>query len=55
MRGRISGIVFIFAVDAHKNPAIKAMATSLVGLAVLTVICIVLAAMLPESPIHRAA
>lgn len=50
--GQISGIVFIFAMDALKNPATKAMTTSLVGLAVLTAICIVLAALLPESPIH---
>jgi len=52
--GQISGIVFIFAMDALKNPATKAMTTSLVGLAALTVVCVVLAAMLPESPIHRA-
>ncbi|MDH4272220.1 MAG: MFS transporter [Candidatus Aminicenantes bacterium] len=52
--GQISGIVFIFAMDALKNPATKAMTTSLVGLAFLTVVCIVLAAMLPESPIHLA-
>jgi MFS family permease len=52
--GQISGIVFIFAMDALKNPATKAMTTSLVGLAALTVVCVVLATTLPESPIHRA-
>jgi len=52
--GQVSGIVFIFSMDALKNPATKAMTTSLVGLAFLTVVCIVLATMLPESPIHRA-
>jgi len=51
--GQISGIVFIFAMDVLKNPATKAMTTSLVGLAVLTAVCVVLAALLPESPIQR--
>jgi MFS family permease len=54
LMGQVSGIVFIFAMDALKNPATKSMTASLVGLAVLTVVCVVLAALLPESPIHRA-
>lgn len=50
--GQISGIVFIFGMDALKSPATGAMTNSLVTLAVLTAISIVLAAMLRESPVH---
>jgi MFS family permease len=52
--GQISGIVFIFAMDALKAPATRAMTTSLLGLAALTVISAILAAMLRESPVHEA-
>jgi hypothetical protein len=51
--GQISGIIFIFGMDALKAPATGAMTTSLLGLAVLTVISIILAAMLRESPVHK--
>jgi len=52
--GQISGIVFIFGMDALKAPASGAMTTSLLALAALVVIAIVLAAMLRESPVHNA-
>jgi len=52
--GQISGIVFIFAMDALKSPVTQAMTTSLLGLAAFTVICVILAAMLRESPVHEA-
>jgi MFS family permease len=51
--GQISGIVFILAMDAFKNPASKAMTGSLLVLTALTAGCAVLALFLPESPIHR--
>jgi MFS family permease len=51
--GQISGIVFIFAMDALKAPASGAMTTSLLGFAALTVACVILAATLRESPILR--
>jgi len=51
--GQISGIVFIFAMDALKVPASGAMTTSLLGFAALTVVCVILAATLRESPILR--
>jgi cyanate permease len=52
LMGQISGIIFIFAMDAFKSPATKAMTASLLGLAVLTVLSIILAATLHESPVH---
>jgi len=52
MMGQISGIIFILAMDALKSPVTKAMTASLLGLAGLTVISIVLAATLHESPVH---
>ena len=52
LMGQISGIVFIFAMDAFKSPTTKAMTASLLGLAGLTVISIVLAATLRESPVQ---
>ncbi len=51
--GQISGIVFILAMDALKNPVTKAMTPSLLALGALTAGCIVLAALLPESPIYK--
>ena len=50
--GQVSGIVFIFGMDALKAPATGAMTTSLITLAVLTAICIILAALVRESPVH---
>jgi len=52
--GQISGIVFIFAMDALKAPATGAMTTSLLVLAVLTVVSVILATMLRESPVFEA-
>ncbi len=51
--GQISGIVFIFAMNAGRSPSSGAMTPSLVGLAVLSVASAILAAFLPESPIHE--
>jgi MFS family permease len=52
--GQISGIAFIFGMDALKAPESGAMTTSLLTLAALVVIAIILAAMLRESPVHKA-
>lgn len=49
--GQISGIIFIFGMDALKAPASGEMTASLLILAGLAVICIVLAAMIRESPV----
>jgi MFS family permease len=49
--GQVSGIVFIFAMDALKRPD-GAMTVSLVGLICLTVLAVVLALFLKESPIR---
>ncbi len=51
--GQISGIVFIFGMDALKSPATGSMTASLLGLAGLTVVCVLLAAFLRESPIRN--
>jgi MFS family permease len=51
--GQISGIIFIFGMDALKAPASGAMTTSLLILAALTAACAVLAGLLPESPVHE--
>ncbi len=51
--GQISGIIFIFGMDALKAPASGEMTASLLILAGLAVICIVLAAMIRESPVHK--
>jgi MFS family permease len=51
--GQISGIAIIFAMDALKSPATGAMTTSLLGLAGLTVVCVLLATRLRESPIRN--
>ncbi len=50
--GQISGIVFIFAMDALKVPATGAMTLPLVAMAALTAGCVLLATALPESPVH---
>ena len=50
--GQISGIIFIFGMDALKTPGTGAMTMSLVVLAALTIGCVILATRLPESPIH---
>ena len=53
--GQISGIVFIFVMDALKSPATKAMTVSLLALAALTFITVILATFLRESPVHGSA
>lgn len=50
--GQISGIAFILGMDALKSPVTKSMTAPLLGLAGLTVVAIILATMLRESPIH---
>ncbi len=51
--GQISGIIFIFGMDALKEPSSGEMTASLLILAGLALICIVLAAMIHESPVHK--
>ena len=51
--GQISGIAFIFAMNAGRSAATGAMTPSLVGLAVLTVASAILAFFLRESPIYK--
>ncbi|MGA2586906.1 MAG: MFS transporter [Candidatus Aminicenantales bacterium] len=50
--GQISGIVFIFLMDALKVPSTGAMTTSLLALALLAVVSVILATRLRESPVH---
>lgn len=50
--GQISGIIFIFLMDALKAPG-GSMTASLLGLAALAVVSLVLAAFLGESPVHQ--
>ncbi len=52
--GQISGIIFIFAMNAGRSAASGAMTVSIVGLAVLAAGAAALAAFLPESPICQA-
>lgn len=51
--GQISGIAFIFAMDALKTPGTGAMTLPLVAMAALTAGCVLLAMALPESPIYH--
>jgi MFS family permease len=53
--GQISGIVFIFGMDALKSKTDGSMTASLVGLAVLAACAALLALLVGESPIHTAA
>ncbi len=50
--GQISGIIFIFLMDALKAPG-GSMTASLLGLLALTLVSLALAFMLRESPIHE--
>ncbi len=50
--GQISGIIFIFGMDALKSPATGAMTGSLLALLVLTVLCILLSTLIKERPLH---
>jgi MFS family permease len=52
LMGQVSGIAFIMAMDALKDPATGAMTTSLLVLAALAVIAAGLAALVRESPIY---
>lgn len=49
--GQVSGIAFILLMDAVRGPD-GAMTPSLLGFAVLTVICLILSLFLGESPIR---
>jgi len=51
--GQISGIVFIFGMDALKAPASGAMTTSLLILVALTAVAAILAGMVGESPVYE--
>jgi MFS family permease len=50
--GQVSGIAFIFGMDALKSAATKSMTVPLLAQAVLIVVALALAATLRESPIH---
>jgi MFS family permease len=50
--GQISGIIFIFGMDALKSPATGAMTGSLLALLVLTVLSIILSALIKEPPLR---
>jgi cyanate permease len=50
--GQISGIVFIFGMDALKSKSTGSMTASLLGLAVLAAFAALLALFVGESPIH---
>ncbi|OGD17449.1 MAG: sugar phosphate permease [Candidatus Aminicenantes bacterium RBG_16_63_14] len=52
LMGQVSGIAFIMAMDALKDPATGAMTTSLLILAGLAAASAVLAAFVRESPVH---
>jgi MFS family permease len=49
--GQISGIVFIFGMDALKSPATGAMTGSLLALLGLTALCILLSTLIKERPL----
>jgi MFS family permease len=51
--GQVSGIAFIFGMDALKSPVTKSMTTPLLALVAMTVVALVLATTLPESPIAK--
>jgi hypothetical protein len=50
--GQISGIIFIFGMDALKSPATGAMTGSLLALLGLTVLCILLSTLIKEPPLR---
>lgn len=52
LMGQVSGIAFIMAMDATKDPATGAMTTALLVLTALAAVGTVLAALLHESPVH---
>jgi MFS family permease len=51
LMGQVSGIIFIFGMDALKSPS-GSMTASLLAIVGLTVVAVVLALFLKESPIH---
>jgi len=51
--GQVSGIVFIFGMDALKAPKTGAMTASLLVLAGLTIASAILAGLIHESPVHQ--
>ncbi|MGB7296574.1 MAG: MFS transporter [Candidatus Aminicenantales bacterium] len=51
--GQVSGIIFIFGMDALKSPESGGMTNSLLILAVLTVIAAILAGLVGESPVYE--
>jgi MFS family permease len=52
--GQISGIIFIFVMNAGRSAANGAMTVSIVGLALLAAGAAVLTSFLPESPLYQA-
>jgi hypothetical protein len=50
--GQVSGIIFIFGMDALKSKATGSMTLSLLCLIGLAVLSVILAGLLRESPIH---
>ena len=50
--GQISGIAFIFAMDAFKSPVNGSMTSPILALAALALVSLALAAMLRESPVR---
>jgi cyanate permease len=52
LMGQISGVIFIFAMDALKSKSTGSMTASLVGLAVLAGAAALLALKVRESPVH---
>jgi hypothetical protein len=50
--GQISGIIFIFGMDALKSPANGAMTGSILALLGLTALCILLSTFIKERPLH---
>ncbi len=53
--GQVSGIAFIIGMDALKSPVTKSMTAPLLGLVGLTVLALIFALTLRESPIYKKA
>jgi MFS family permease len=51
--GQVSGIIFIFGMDALKTPTSGAMTASLLVLAALTAVSAILAGLIHESPVYE--
>ena len=50
LAGQISGIAFIFGMDSFKSPENGSMTNPLIVMIVFTVLCLLLATQLKESP-----